>query len=126
MTLSRMIPRRMTFNRIIICRMPFLTMAFGIVTFRRMPSSNIHTCIKCTIKITPIQKCTVKRFCVGATFEMRTTLCEICLLNDLRWLCIAWLNTEPKVVGREQDSGERERVRASLKKSDGVGNKFDR
>jgi len=40
------------------------------------------------------------------------------------------LNTEPKVVGREQDSGERERERvidgASLKMSDGVGNKFDR
>ncbi len=39
------------------------------------------------------------------------------------------LNTEPKVVGREQNSGETEResVRdsASLKMRDGVGNKFD-
>jgi hypothetical protein len=37
------------------------------------------------------------------------------------------LNTEPKVVGREQDRGKtaRERDRASLKMSDGVSNKFD-
>jgi hypothetical protein len=41
-------------------------------------------------------------------------------------------NTEPKVVGREQDSRETEREcvcerdRALLKMRDGVGNKFDR
>jgi hypothetical protein len=37
------------------------------------------------------------------------------------------LNAEPKVVGREQDSGEAERGRdrVSLKMGDGVGNKFD-
>ncbi len=37
------------------------------------------------------------------------------------------LNKEPKVVGREQDSGEteRKRDRALLKTSDVVGNKLD-
>ncbi len=41
------------------------------------------------------------------------------------------LNTEPKVVGREQDSRETKRERegvrdrALLKTSDGMGNKFD-
>jgi hypothetical protein len=36
------------------------------------------------------------------------------------------LNMEPKVVGREQDSGEtdRKRDRVLLKMSDGVDNKF--
>jgi len=39
------------------------------------------------------------------------------------------INTEPKVVGRVQDSGETEkecvRGRALLKTRDGTGNKFD-
>ncbi len=46
-----------------------------------------------------------------------------------RWWCMTGLNTEPNIVGREQDSRETEgeclRDRVLLKTRDGVGNKFD-
>jgi hypothetical protein len=60
---------------------------------------------------------------------MRTTLCEMHLLNDQEYWTHTGLNTRQKIAGREQDSRDQERGRKSgrvmLQTSDGVGHKFD-
>ncbi len=62
---------------------------------------------------------------------MRTTLCEMHLLNDHEYWTQQGLNTEWKILGREQHTGETERERGKrgrvlLQMNDGIGNKFVR
>ncbi len=65
---------------------------------------------------------------LGATFEMRTTLCKIRLLNDqdgnARIKCATKSCGERARQQRDRER-ERERGRVSLKMGDGVGNEFD-